>query len=369
MFDSAIMSAIFSNRVIDIRDQALVPFIHRFPAPFLGKILLKMSYSLSSYQGNALETLSVIADVNRALDDLMRTADLEREWRHHRIAEAVAQYWISVRRRSPIMTEALREQNLLSGAIVVGNVELVLSLLGDGDGHETLANVHAESPYFGTPIQLAITWGYFEIVQYLLACSAIPDGALMESTIRRYRLSDYALPKDYLALAVLQGHDDVVSLLLEPELRHFISMTDYGRAVVAAARKGRSDLMDLLLRTAGKEISDFDGLGNEILWDATFHNQIDIVRMLLDHDLAKVDEKAYLHERERPSTALCIAASKGNIPMTQLLLDYGADLFLYCIHQPLECAAHYGHDEMVDFLVEHGAGVSAALITPRITES
>lgn len=56
-------------------------------------------------------------------------------------------------------------QNVLSGAIIIGNLQLVEYLL---NVETTRADINGETPFFGKPLHIAAAWGHADIVEYLL---------------------------------------------------------------------------------------------------------------------------------------------------------------------------------------------------------
>jgi hypothetical protein len=169
----------------------------------------------------------------------------------------------------------MEAQNVLSRAVVIGNLPLVISLLKRTS--PVLADVNIESPYFGRPLQLAAAWGHLEIVRHLLDYGSNPhanDEAKSSRDVSgELRLSDrnvYRSPEgSALRAAVLGGHEDIVRLLLEPEYRLSPSKPEYLRAIVAGARGGHIHLISLLLQVAGKTLSEYKELGGNALGGST----------------------------------------------------------------------------------------------------
>ncbi|ODM15174.1 hypothetical protein SI65_09413 [Aspergillus cristatus] len=167
-FNSAIWFAICTRQVIDIKDPAIPGLYLYMPTSLKGRILLSKSYSQEAIKED--KALFVIASTNQALDSLTQPNEQRRFEQHRMISEAVAAIgsyeisWLD-RNGQEVSTEEVQTHNLISGAIVIGNLPLVQSLMGKISVN---ANVNRENPYFGRPLHTAAAWGRIEIVQYLL---------------------------------------------------------------------------------------------------------------------------------------------------------------------------------------------------------
>lgn len=344
------------------------------PHSLKGKVLLSKSYRQDTTKD---KVPSVLASVNRALDNLIQMDEKQRTEQHIMISEAIAFLdrvgIIKIIQRNLEDDAKMEPQNVLSGAIIIGNLPLVKSLLSEDS--TVLPNVNTESLYFGRPLQLAAAWDRLEIVRYLLDCGADPyantdpyikaDDIYLESS-RQLGFRDrhvYRSPVgSALRVAVLGGHEEIVRLLLKPAYRLSHSTTEYFQAILAGARGGHIHLINLLLQFTGKAISDFEELGGEMLWEAARHNQEAVVQMLLD---SGIDVNAAQHMcRLLPGCALSTAAAQGNVRMVRRLLDRGADVNLQTTKHgsPIEAAARGGHEDVVEILLEYGASPGAAFV-------
>lgn len=91
------------------------------------------------------------------------------------------------------------------------------------------------------------------------------------------------------------------------------------------------------------------------LIDAAHRGDVQAVRTLLDQGV-KPDEKG---PRYAP-TSLGIAASRGDLPMMELLLDRGADIGAKSNSgTPLHAASSHGHLKAVQLLLDRGADINA----------
>ncbi|KAI9668110.1 MAG: hypothetical protein M1821_000930 [Bathelium mastoideum] len=381
-FDSAVVHAICNSQIIDINDPATPDLNRCMSPPLKGRILLSKS---RSDEATGDKVLFVIASVNRALDDLTQPTEGEQVKQHQIIAESASHqypgYSWQIEGGIEDIDEKVEVQNVFSGAIALGAMPLVKTLLWDRAS--PLPDVNRESPYFGRPLQIAASWGHVGIVRYLIACGADPRASSSTSwggDDKDWELNTDCEPNTDLYIgashvyrspegsalraAVLSGHEDIVRLLLQPEYRLSLAKTEYLRAVVAGSRAGRLDLIELLLQKASKTVLDFPGLGEVMLWEAAGHNQQGVVGFLL---------KAGVHVNAAPhpdclghGCAMSIAASQGNAPMVRFLLGHGADACFSHVSQnfldPIEIAARHGHKEVVELLLEQGADPARAFI-------
>ncbi|KAI1375327.1 ankyrin [Hypoxylon crocopeplum] len=414
-FNTSILFAICESQVVCIYDQATPHLSKRIPPPLKGRILLTKSLACEA----TTKLPAVIASVNKALDHLTHPIKEDQIRQHLAIAEAVAgmawsTYPLSQRRHRDADAET-EAQNVLSGAVVLGNLPLIKSLL---EGPiPALARANSESPFFGRPLQLAAAWGHLPVVRYLLDCGADPhatscyssdpekldveddlnddpnsvnedsddgwgsdsdysdddetteDDEATEDDIWKWReqvrLLDWYVYRSAagsaLRAAALGGHEDIVRLLLEPQYRISPSKPEYFRAVVAGARGGHIHLCQLLIHTIGKHLSDCPGVGDAMLREGIRHGQKAIVQMLLD-DGVNVNGEPYFDG----CPPLSIAASQGNGRMVQFLLDRGARTIFKAPWpssrmSPIQFAARGGHQEVVEILLQHGNHPMTAL--------
>ena len=199
-FASTIYLTIRSNRALDINDQAAGSkeahlYDHMNPA-LKGGILLSKSRSTEASKSIVL---SVLASMNKALDNLTTPSGDLQPRQHNMIAEAMAQFDFWKRQIIEEMFNdtniglQLEQQNIFCGAIIIGNLPHVGDLLTTES--PVSPQVNLESPFFGRPLQIATAWGRYEIVTYLLERGADPHsiGGVQDATVRRptpvYRLT------------------------------------------------------------------------------------------------------------------------------------------------------------------------------------
>lgn len=362
-FNSAILDAICFDRVIDIKDPALPKLARRMPVSLKGRYLLRKS---SSDKVDGTASRLAIASLNQVLDDMTKASGEQQIEQHRRIAEAVAHryprspddpWWICGTKPE------ISEQDILSGAVVLGNIQLVKTILEKRS--PAFADIDKESSYIGRPLQVAAAWGHIHLVRYLLENGANPHlhhvdiDWWSEPPIRSWPDPTLIRPDDGSALraAILGPHEDVIQLLLQPEYRISSSKVEYGRLIVAACQIGRLDLIQTLIEATGKTMHDFPCLVEEMMWIAVYHGQCCIVEMLLDSGV-DVNIKTVPYSREDCSDPLTIAARGGSPRMVRLLLERGANVE----GLPIADAAFRGHIEVVELLLAHGASPVKAFL-------
>ncbi|CAJ2508181.1 Uu.00g093670.m01.CDS01 [Anthostomella pinea] len=213
---SAIVTAICDTRVVDYDDPATPDLAFHLSPPLLAKILVTQ---IQSVQRDKNPVLSVIGGLDEALD--IQTSQ------HRKIAEAVYSVQPSnlrraMDRKSLKTNEAMKAQNYLSGAIVLGDLFGVGGFLGNSTALVT--DVNGESPLFGRPLQIAAAWGRLKIVRYLLDRGADPQMCSKDTRDIEWEPDmNLSIPRRHvyhavcgsaLRAAVLGGHTDIVRLLL-----------------------------------------------------------------------------------------------------------------------------------------------------------
>ncbi|KAH8885863.1 ankyrin [Thozetella sp. PMI_491] len=380
-FASAILHVVCANRIVDINDPA-ASLVQCMPEQLLGKILLSKSKSLELGKRSVL---SAIATVNRELDRLTVPGDDLQAKQHLRVAAAAApQYWNEAASEhyrgyhydpKDIDKEAAA-LNVLCGAIAIGNLALVQSLLQE-KSPKLSACLNQQSSEFGYPLHLAAAWGHVHVVQHLLDCGADPrisshDRRRLPVDVWQKGRGSSALICVYhvsvgspLGIAIMNGHDDTVRLLLEP--RYLLSPVEqrpeFTRALIAGARAGHLHLIHALLDATGESINNHPWLGENMLWEACRYSHEDVVQMLLDSGV-DIDATPRPESLCRYGRALSLAAWVGDSRMVRFLLERGAKVNLERVkYQPIVYAALRGHQEVVEILIERGASVDKAFWT------
>lgn len=384
-FNVAILDAIIVRQVVDSLDPGSPYLWGHMSSDLQAKIAVVKS---CSSEVTRTDGLFAIARVNQMLDELTNETDESLlKQRHEAVAEAANPHCTAYGSPDRTYDSKFDSQNILSGAIIIGNTPVVKSLLTGSQGVPAslvdVADVNGITPYFGRPLVLAAGCGHTEIVRYLLDYGARPDLIGRYSTYEpeiEQANSDWepdleaalfhvsfgsghpATAPSALRAAVSGGYIDIVRLLLLAKDRLSPSKTEYLASIVAAATVS-VDLIQMLVQAGEKNLLDIPGLGQEMLWGAIRYDRKDIIQMLLDTGAADVNQLA---DTYHVTSALQYAASLGNIGMMRFLLERGASIHLpehACgyMYSPVEGAAVYGHEGAVEFLLERGASPNEAL--------
>jgi ankyrin repeat protein len=364
-FDAAIIEAICVRQVVAIDDPATSNLIYRLPARIRGKIIITRS-RLPSAETESY--LMAVRAVNRALDAAVDDLDSHlASVRHEAVASAVNITGESTDSKLDLL-------NLLSGAAATESMHVLQSLVERRD-----LDVNARTPFFPGALELAAAHGDTRMVRYLLqngarldsVCTAwlkYPDWTTQAYWNKRDEHERHSAltqsPRSALRAAVSGGHLNVVHLLLDDRHRLPLDSVEYLASIVTAAGIGRLDIIDALFRAIDKKISDFDGLGNEMLWRACRHNRQSVVEMLIDQG---VDVNHWAPRARMFSSALQRAASFGHTDLVRFMLSREADIHLRTSRGgndlPIMAAAHNGQAETVDLLLANGEDAGTALIS------
>ncbi|KAF6733817.1 Ankyrin-2 [Oryzias melastigma] len=164
-----------------------------------------------------------------------------------------------------------------------------------------------------------------------------------------------------LAIALQQGHNSVVSLLLEHDTKGKVRLP----ALHIAARKDDTKSAALLLQNDHNadvqskmmvnRTTENGKSGFTPLHIAAHYGNVNVSTLLLNRGAA-VDFTA-----RNGITPLHVASKRGNTNMVALLLDRGAQIDAKTRDglTPLHCAARSGHDPAVEILLERGAPILA----------
>uniref|UniRef100_A0A4W4DV66 Ankyrin 3 n=1 Tax=Electrophorus electricus TaxID=8005 RepID=A0A4W4DV66_ELEEL len=151
-----------------------------------------------------------------------------------------------------------------------------------------------------------------------------------------------------LAVALQQGHDQVVSLLLENDTKGKVRLP----ALHIAARKDDTKAAALLLQNDhNADVESKSGFTP--LHIAAHYGNINVATLLLNRGAA-VDFRA-----RNDITPLHVASKRGNRNMVKLLLDRGARIDARTKDglTPLHCGARSGHEQVVEMLLDRGAQI------------
>ena len=150
--------------------------------------------------------------------------------------------------------------------------------------------------------------------------------------------------------AAIEGHLEVVHLLLEAGADENAASTDGATALMVAAFRGHLEVVRVLLEAgADKHAATHDG--ETALVVAAYQGHLEVVRLLLE---AEADPNM---ATEDGLTALIAAAINGHLEVVRLLLEAGADKNAAKADgaTALIAAAGNGHLDVVRLLREAGA--------------
>ncbi|KAG8454047.1 hypothetical protein GDO86_000617 [Hymenochirus boettgeri] len=153
-----------------------------------------------------------------------------------------------------------------------------------------------------------------------------------------------------LAVALQQGHNQVVAILLENDTKGKVRLP----ALHIAARKDDTKSAALLLQNDhNADVQSKSGFTP--LHIAAHYGNVNVATLLLNRGAA-VDFTA-----RNGITPLHVASKRGNTNMVKLLLDRGGQIDAKTRDglTPLHCAARSGHDPAVELLLERGAPLLA----------
>jgi ankyrin repeat protein len=179
---------------------------------------------------------------------------------------------------------------------------------------------------------------------WLAVCEG--DHALIESIVEdRPDLArgqtDEGVP--WTLAAVYRGHPGVADLLL----RHGAELDPF-----TAASLGRTDQLAVLLDRGEADIGARSPDGWTALHLAAFFGHRETAAMLLDRGADPEARSA----NELENTPLHAALAGGRAPVAELLVERGADVNAVANGlRPMDIAAGREDDEMVAYLIEHGA--------------
>uniref|UniRef100_A0A3P8XKV6 Ankyrin 3a n=1 Tax=Esox lucius TaxID=8010 RepID=A0A3P8XKV6_ESOLU len=230
--------------------------------------------------------------------------------------------------------------NALHLASKEGHVEVVAELLKLG------ANVDAATKKGNTALHIAALAGQTEVVKELVTNGANVNAQSQLSVLGH--CGDGFTP---LAVALQQGHDQVVCLLLENDTKGKVRLP----ALHIAARKDDTKAAALLLQNDHNADVESKVMtsGFTPLHIAAHYGNINVATLLLNRGAA-VDFMA-----RNDITPLHVASKRGNSNMVKLLLDRGSKIDAKTKDglTPLHCGARSGHEQVVEMLLDRGAPI------------
>jgi len=229
-------------------------------------------------------------------------------------------------------------EEIIHYACAIGRIKLIQFLLNT---YPALLN--KKNNYDQTPLFFAVRGGSLETVQLL-----VNSGAEL-----------YMYEQTMLHVACREGHLEIAQFLLQHDPGLLNCRNNLGQtAVWIAANCGHTDILAFLAdKGADVCVSASDNFYTA-LHLAIQKNNVNMVELLLKHN-ANPSTTAKVGGTH--VSAIGMACRVGNIKIVQLLLKYQPAL----LHEgskfqdtPLITAAYYGHDYIVQYLIEQGADLT-----------
>ena len=218
--------------------------------------------------------------------------------------------------------------NALQAASYSGHDHVIRLLLDRG------ANVNAQGGCFGNALQAACYRGHDHVVHLLL-----DKGANVNAHGKSYRNS-------------------LERLLFNRQKGANVNAkaNTFGNALEAASLQGHTQIVQMLLER-GANINAQGGKYGNAVQAASYGGHIQTVQLLLDKGACVNAQGGFPY-----FTALEAASCNGNDEVVELLLDKGADINArggFHDRNALEAASDQGHDEVVQLLLDNGAVLDA----------
>lgn len=262
-------------------------------------------------------------------------------------------------------------------AVTDGNLEMVKLLLTLGDR----IKLDATQEYGITPLQIAASKGFYEIVEVLLQVHEkiglnqpnIENGptALMFSACERHsKIADLIIntPGCDLNVQESEGNTALIMATSNSEVKIVKSLIEAGcdlnlvnksgdTALMMAVKAENKEIIQLLLDQKQKlELNARGESGLNALMLACQFNFVEIVNLLLAQPGINVNQRNY----ENGPTAILVAASEGNLQIAQALIGAGADVDMQdkkgCT--ALMVAAANDHVAVAQLLINVGANIN-----------
>jgi ankyrin repeat protein len=203
---------------------------------------------------------------------------------------------------------------------------------------------------------MAIERGHLKIVQFLLGVGANPNGGSTSTTA--------------LGLATEQGEIDMIRLLLLSKVDINVPIAADGwTALLAAIENGHQSIVELLV-TKGANVNVWSRGETPILLAAKCEERgiyqylyplvNTAIRLCADRDgeqLLSSTHKRRTREQNRSVEKFIGMATAGNLQGVRLSIEAGVEINEFCAkgHNALMAAAYYGHEPVVQLLLEADA--------------
>jgi hypothetical protein len=276
----------------------------------------------------------------------------------------------------PEDSASLNKQNMLSVAIITGDVPLVQQLLRP----ESDIQVNFESPYFGRPLNLAARWGHMEILRFLLRRNANTQ-ALQRSVMFYWGReggvwgtygSYYSSHGSALRAASLAGHIDIVRILMEPKYR-ISYVGEFYEVLLAAGRAGHVHIIRVLLEMADGLDLQQEGRWFYLLLEACKHGRPDVAEMVLAEN--RVDVNRELTGQQKYRSPIQFVSWMGHASTLRVLINHGVNLdftrypLYFSRDSPIILAITKGHIHCARLLLSYGVDMTDYNVAKRLLET
>ncbi|KAF5559324.1 ankyrin 1 [Fusarium napiforme] len=289
-------------------------------------------------------------------------------------------------------------------AVATGHLSTVTALIEKG------AELNVECGTYGSPLHVACSRGYQDIVEKLLQHGASSKcGSKFQSAIHAASQGgheDIVLSlighdaivdseEDYeqaIQMATEYGFIKVIDQLQKPEFKRFVDKDTpdkHKMRLVKAIKAGQ--LFVLQRQTTKASTGATDIFPKDAVAIAALYGQTEIVKYLLEQGLdievegqfgtplrsaclmnhkstvgELLQRGAKVNAEERKGNPLYVAAVKGHVDIVRILLEEGADVHKKtgACGTALQAAAYYGHRKVVEMLLDAGADVHAEGSSP-----
>jgi len=234
----------------------------------------------------------------------------------------------------PSSIEKFEKSDLLY-AVMAGDIEKVKKIIASG------IDINCKDTSGNTPLILAASYGHDKILELLIAKGTDLYMKNNSST-------------NALGFATYKGNTNIVKLLLASGVPPNLRINDqYGTALMLAVIHGHKDLASLLLEK-GAEVSAKNQDGTTPLIFAAINGHIKIMQLLFKNGASANCHDIY------GATPLMFAAIKGHSNVADFLITKGADInaTLNTGDTAIMMAAKNGHHAVVKVLLENGADIN-----------
>ena len=266
--------------------------------------------------------------------------------------------WPEASREQGVQDAGVTDVDLLTAAARTGSTLLAKDLLKKD------VDVNGTSSWFGKALHQAALQGHNDIILLL-----IEHGAELDES-RLYDSRNEFPWQTTLQAACFGGHEATVKLLLVPKYPIPTSGETYIRAVHNAARGGHPKVLRFLLRSGtAQDSTQLEHLRCYILSLACIYGSKEVATMMLDAgvNVNPPNGPAY--------TPLSAAIRQGHYHIVCLLLERGAQVkgfrpnlknwrYRNGCEFPMQKAARLGYERIAQVLFDFGAEIDEGLPTP-----